>query len=259
VRVAVGWSGIAPAKRPTGFDPSNPNSPGYDWSATDNVVRDLAAHGLQVLITITSAPSWAAGAHPPKAVNPGSWRPDSKQLGAFATAIAERYDGRFPDPQNPESVLPRVRYWQPWNEPNLDYYLSPQWVRTAHGWAPEAPVLYRQMLNAFYAAVKRVASSNFVLMGGTAPYGDPIGSDPLGQERTPPVDFYRTVFCRPGAPLSQLGCPDAVHLDGVDHHPYGVGGPEWHALNPGDVAVPDIYKITRVLTEAEWAQADLGR
>jgi hypothetical protein len=193
------------------------------------------------LLTITSAPSWAEGAHRPAAVTPGSWRPDPRQFGAFARAAALRYDGQFPDPQNLGSALPRIQYWQPWNEPNLDYYLSPQWVHSSHGWSPDAPVRYRQMLNAFYAAVKRVAPSNFVLMGGTAPYGDPAGSDPLGQERTTPVDFYQSVF------------RDRVYLDGVDHHPYGVVGPEWHALNAGDVAVPDIYKISRVLSAAQHA------
>ncbi len=37
----------------------------------------------------------------------------------------------------------------------------------------------------------------------------------------------------------------------LDHHPYGIFGPTWHALDAGDVAVPDIVKLTRVLHAAE--------
>jgi hypothetical protein len=108
------------------------------------------------------------------------------------------------------------------------------------------------MLNAFYAAIKAVSASNLVLMGGTAPYGDPPGLDRLGQQRTAPVAFYRDVFCVNGARrLVPARCTNPAHLDAIDHHPYGVGGPTWHALNSDDVAVPDIYKVTRVLAAAE--------
>jgi hypothetical protein len=185
-------------------------------------------------------------------VQPGSWRPDPRQFALFATAAARRYSGQFPDPAVPGSLLPRVSLWQAWNEPNLDYYLSPQWVRAGRGWRSVAPAMYRRLLNAFYAAIKGVAQSDTVVMGGTAPYGDPPGLDPLGQQRTAPVAFYRAVFClRGGVVLRPAPCPAPAHLDGIDHHPYGVGGPTWHAINPDDVAVPDIHKITRVLAAAQ--------
>ena len=48
-----------------------------------------------------------------------------------------------------------------------------------------------------------------------------------------------------------MSCPDPPHLDALSHHPYGIGGPLWHALNPDDAAVPDMYKIARVLHAAE--------
>jgi hypothetical protein len=251
VRVNVEWSQVAPKLRPAGFDPANPSSAGYNWSAVDPVVRDLTDAGLRVLITLESTPAWAEGAGRPRAVRPGTWRPDPRQFGAFATAAALRYNGNYPDPQNPGAFLPQVRIWQAWNEPNLDYYLSPQWVHAGHGWAPEAPVIYRQLLNSFYASVKRVSASNFVVTAGTSPYGDVVGSDPVGQERTPPLAFYRDLFCLNGASaLSPATCPDPAHFDALDHHPYGVGGPTWHALNADDVAVPDLFKIGRVLKAA---------
>ena len=43
VRVFMVWSRVAPAKTsrtiPAGFDPADPNSPGYDWAIYDAVRR----------------------------------------------------------------------------------------------------------------------------------------------------------------------------------------------------------------------------
>ena len=255
VRVNVEWSRVAPVRRPRGFNASDPASPGYDWSAIDGPVKDLSAHGLGALLNITNAPAWAQGPHRPRGALPGTWRPDPQQFASFARAAALRYDGRFPDPQAPVSFLPRVHYWQAWNEPNLDTYLSPQWIRAGRGYVAESPIIYRRLLNAFYAAVKGVHSSNFVVTAGTAPYGDPPGG-----HRIPPVAFDRALFCLSGAlALRPVHCPDPAHLDAVSHHPYGIQGPLWHAYNADDAAVPDIYKIARVLHAAQRAGTVLPR
>jgi hypothetical protein len=247
VRVNVVWSRVAPENRPPSFQPADPSSPGYDWTTVDAAVRNLSSHGIRVLLNIWGAPTWAQGPGAPAGTTPGTWRPDAGALASFATAAALRYDGRFPDPLRPGLVLPRVRYWQPWNEPNLAYYLAPQWTRAGRRWAPASPGMYRGLLNAVYSAVKHVSSSNFVVTAGTAPYGDPPGG-----QRMPPVAFDRSLFClRANARLTPTSCPDPPHLDALSHHPYGIGGPLWHALNPDDAAVPDVYKLARVLHAAE--------
>ena len=247
VRISVGWSSVAPSTRPSGFSPANPASPGYNWISTDAAVRELTNEGLKVLLNVTSAPTWAEGPHRPGSAQAGTWRPNPSQFASFATAAARRYDGHFPDPLHPGSFLPRISLWQPWNEPNLDDYLSPQWTRSGSHWAPASPGIYRGLLNSFYSAVKAVSPSNFVVESGTAPYGDPPGGP-----RMPPVQFDRYLFClADNARLSPTRCPDPAHLDAVDHHPYGIQGPLWHALNPDDAAVPDMYKIARVLHAAE--------
>lgn len=247
VRINVFWNQVAPSVRPAGFDPSNPSSPGYDWASVDTAVRDLTAGGMRVLITILAAPGWAEGPGMPASAAPGTWRPDPVQFAAFARAAAVRYSGSFPDPLNPSSPLPRVSYWQPWNEPNLSTYITPQWVPAGRGFTAESPTIYRDLLNAFYQAVKSVSPSNFVVTAGTAPYGDPPGGD-----RVPPVAFYRDLFClKDNGGLKPLRCPSRPHLDAISHHPYGIGGPLWHAQNPDDAAVPDVYKIVNVLKAAE--------
>jgi hypothetical protein len=247
VRINVPWNQVAPSVRPAGFDPSDPSSHGYDWASVDTQVRDLTAGGMRVLITLLGAPSWAEGPGMPASAAPGTWRPDPAQFAAFARAAAVRYSGSFPDPLNPSSPLPRVSYWQPWNEPNLSTYITPQWVPASRGFTAESPIIYRDLLNAFYQAVKAVSPSNFVVTAGTAPYGDPPGGD-----RVPPVEFYRDLFClKDDGGLTPLRCPSRPHLDAISHHPYGIGGPLWHAQNPDDAAVPDVYKIVTVLKAAE--------
>jgi hypothetical protein len=249
VRVNVNWAAVAPTTRPAGFNPSSPASGGYNWTSLDRSVTELAGHGIKVVLTIYDAPAWAEGPNPPPHFQPGTWRPSPSQLAAFATAAARRYDGRYPNPASPGTSLPRVSDWQGWDEPNLDFYLTPQWTRSAGKWQPASPAIYAAMQNAFYAAVKKVSRSNYVIMGGTAPFGDPPGG-----QRMQPVAFYRTLFCLRGAKaLTPTSCPDRVHFDAVDHHPYSISGPLWHAGNADDVSIPDMYKITRVLGAAERA------
>ena len=47
--------------------------------------------------------------------------------------------GHFPDPLNQGRFLPRVSYWQGWNEPNLSHYLTPQWNKTSKGFVARQP------------------------------------------------------------------------------------------------------------------------
>jgi hypothetical protein len=249
IRVGAGWDGVAPARRPAGFNPADPASPGYNWSSIDSQVRAISGQGLQVLLIFTGAPSWAQGPRRPRDVPDGTWKPDPAQFAQFAKAAARRYDGRFPDPAQPGAALPRVRYWQAWNEPNLDQYLTPQWLPTHGGnFAAASPGVYRPLLNAFYGAVKSVDRSNFVLTAGMAPYGNPPGlSLPGIGNRVPPVTFDRVLFSRP------------AHLDALAQSIYSIKGPTWHAHNADDVAVPDVYKINGALSAGERAGHVLPR
>ncbi|MCA1689947.1 MAG: hypothetical protein LC720_05790 [Actinobacteria bacterium] len=246
VRINVDWSVLAPARPPAGFDPTDPASPGYDWTALDAAVRDARGRGLEPLLTILRAPAWAEGAGRPASAPLGTWRPDPQKLAEFARAAARRYSGGYPDPLSPGTTLPRVSSWQCWNEPNLAIYLTPQWARTAGHVLPSSPTIYRGMLNAFYAAVKAVDPTNLVVEGGTAPYGDP---SPGGQRLFPAL-FVRGLLCLEGSGLRPVSCPNPAHFDVLAHHPYAVAGPDRHALNRDDVAIPDLAKLTRPLAVA---------
>ncbi len=247
VRLNVYWGSIAPKRLTAGFDPSNPGDPGYAWFILDGAIRNATARGLKVVLTFLDAPTWAQGPGRPGNAPPGSWRPNPSSLGAFARAVAERYSGRFPDPLHYGTTLPRVGFFQAWDEPNLPVYLTPQWSRVRRAYVPASPAIYRRMLNAVYAAVKAVQPDAYVLSAGTAPYGDPPG---VGLGRMTPVLFTRELLCLHGPELRREPCPDPAHFDALDHHPYS-STPTLPARVPGDVSVPDLGKLGHILHVAE--------
>jgi hypothetical protein len=196
---------------------------------------------LTPLVSFNIAPDWAEAPERPSEAEPGSWRPDPEALKDLAVAAARRYSGTFADPVG-GGALPRVRYWQAWNEPNLSRYLAPQWVRRNGGYVPESPRLYRALGNAFYAGIKTVHRDNIVLTAGTAPYGDPAP----GGSRIMPVRFLRELLCV-SPDFRKRRCATPTRFDILAHHPYGIRGPESHALNDDDAAIPDVAKLQRVV------------
>src|SRR5262249_49515060 len=156
------------------------------------------------------APRWAEAAGGPlQEEQNGAWEPNANALQQFATALARRYSGSYPDPANPAHALPRVSYFQAWAEPNLEAHLAPQWTKSGGSWVSTGPAIYRSLLNAFYAGIKSVSSNNLVITGGFAPYGGPPGS-----VRTHPAAFVRGLLCLNGrSALTPMPCPNPAHYD----------------------------------------------
>ena len=190
----------------------------------------------------------------PVSAESGSWKPDPAALEGYGAALARRYSGAFPDPARPGRTLPRVDAFQPWNEPNLDKYLTPQWS----GGKTFAPAHYRGMLTAFTNGVKSVRASALVVSAGTAPFGDPL---PNGH-RIMPARFVREMLClrrSKGRLVRATSCPSPARFDVLAHHPYSVGEPAREALNDDDVSIPDIGKLTTLLRAAERTGGALPR
>jgi hypothetical protein len=158
-------------------------------------------------------------------------------------AVAERYSGRFPDPLNPGKVLPRVREFQIWNEPNLALYLSPQYERRA----PFAPGRLRDMQNAAYAGIKSVQPDATVVLGGLAPYGDPG----LNPQRTRPLLFLRGVLCLDNA--LQKSCNTPTNADVYAMHPYTRNKPSQGSFDRDDITVPDLARLQAAMAAARSA------
>jgi hypothetical protein len=243
VRIPVNWAALVNPDPPVGFDPRDPASPAYDFARIDSAVRAAAAAGLAPLLVVTHAPNFAEAPNPWRYAFPGSWAPNPAAMEAFAAALASRYDGSFPDPLEPGRALPRVALLQAWNEPNLARYLAPQWVVSHGRWSPFSPLLYRQLLNGFYAGVKSAAPTDVVISAGVAPNGDPAG---LG--RMAPVTFLRELLC---LQVARPICPEPPHFDVLAFHPLSVGDPDLPAVSSLDVSISDAAKITGLLRRAE--------
>jgi hypothetical protein len=243
VRLAVSWSRIAPAGtvKPDGFDARDPLDPAYRFEALDEQVVAATGAGLQPIVTIVEAPRWAERGD---AGRQGGRKPDPAELGAFAEAVARRYSGSVLD-------LPRVRYWQAWNEPNIHLYLMPQFKNTPlkkrvkPGTPAVSPVIYRKFVNVVSRAVRAVRRSNKVIAGGLAPFGH------YGRTRhaVKPIRFMREFLCMKTANRPDPHC-NAPRFDIWSTHPYTEGGPLHSASVPGNVSLGDLPEMRQVLDAA---------
>lgn len=241
VRLAVNWDAVAPAARPAQFRPADPADPAYNWAQLDTDVRDAVAAGLQPVLTVYGAPTWASIAD---ARGLGPVDPNAREYGRFATAIATRYSGAFED-------LPRVRYWQAWNEPNLNKFLRPQIDQTGK---PLAVGLYRGLLTKFAAAVHAVHRDNVVIAGGLSPFTQNVRG-----ATTAPLAFMRELLCMSPGPVARPTCAQRAPFDVWATNPYTFGGPTQRAFRPDDVSLGNLPDMNRLLRAAVRAHHVLSR
>ena len=255
VRIPVDWRELVSSDPPPGFDAADPSEPSYDFTRLDEAVRSAAAAGLTPILVVSHAPAFAEAPGRWPYAYAGSWAPSPSALGAFAEALARRYDGGFPDPRQAGATLPLVRYFQAWNEPNLARYLEPQWVVEEGRWTAFSPLLYRQLLNAFYAGVKVVAPDDLVITAGVAPNGEPAG---VG--RMAPLTFLASMLCLTGPTRpARVPCPEPAHFDVLAFHPLSVANPDTPAASSLDVSIADAAKVTGLLRSAETLGTALPR
>jgi hypothetical protein len=230
----ISWPSIAPLTEPASWNAADPGDPHYDWSKVDAQVTALTSRGLQPILIVADAPTWAR-LYPPYQVS----APDPGKLGQFMHAAAERYSGKY-------HALPRVRYWQIWNEPNISYYFVPQVDSSGDFLSPD---LYRTMLNTAAAAIHGVVPGDVVIAGSTAPFRDT--SVLYLDNDWGPLKFMERVLCVDDA--GKPTCNGNVSFDAWGTHPYTSGGPTHHAALPYDVSLGDLPKMAATLHAAEQA------
>jgi hypothetical protein len=201
LRVQLHWGGVlgVARKRPQyAFDPADP---AYDWSRYDDIVLHAQANGIAIVFTIFGTPRWANGGRLPTRAPR-----DAGDLEDFAYAAADRYSGDYARADG--TVLPPVKLWTAWNEPNLPIGLVPQWRKVGGKWRIQSAIDYARICNAVAEGVHAtLIKSEQVACGDTAPRGNnaPTSTRPT----TSPLAFIRA--------MKEAG---AKGFDAFAHHPY---------------------------------------
>ena len=213
VRLNLYWGGRYGVAKSRPASATNPADPAYDWDLYDRTVNYAAQNSVHVLFSIYGTPTWANGG---KGANVAPTR--GTDLRNFAYAAARRYGGLYPGSDG--RTLPAVREWLAWNEPNNPIFLTPQYKKTATGWAIQSAVDYAKICNAVYNGVHAtLAPGERVGCGVTSPRGNnnPNGSRPS----VSPLAFLRAA--------KKAGLKT---FDAWAHHPYYAGPTDQPTTKP---------------------------
>jgi hypothetical protein len=251
VRLSMAWNAVAPSAQsstePRGFNASNPAAyPAGAWAPYDAVVRDAHADGIAVDLSLAGPPpAWATGANKPSGGGYPSWEPSAAQYGKFVQAVGTRYSGRY-------GGLPKVHYWEIWNEPNFGSDLTPQAIKGST--VSVAPMMYRGLVDAAWSGLRNSGhKGDTVILGNLDARGQSARPGRAAPEGLPgnfgatkPMQFIRTLYCVNGSYremrgklAAEVGCPTnaagsrrfrAAHpglfqAPGFADHPYPVNLP----------------------------------
>jgi hypothetical protein len=230
-RIDTTWKTIAPEILPsvdwTLADQADPDNSHYHWGALDATVTAAVAHGITPILDIVGTPKWAYH------VQPGTitgGQPDINMLGAFAKALALRYDGSGP--------APAAHTFSVYNEVNFNRNFSPQ-----------DPTYYRSMVNAVADSVHSVSTSNLALAGELAPYKHAkTKKDP--NNVIPPMTWMQQMLCVSNTTPAHRTCSASTRFDVWTHHPYSDKGPFGKASVAGGVELGDLPKMNTLLKTA---------
>jgi hypothetical protein len=315
IRVSVIWALVAPdplSSTEPSFDATNPaDYPAGAWDRYDTLVTDAQAAGISVDFDVTSpAPDWATKPIPADidAKFRKTYLPSAVEFGQFVQAVGTRYSGTYvlpsptPAPTTttsptllgiplppilggttttttpaPSPPLPRVNYWEIWNEPNEAGWLTPQWRRgpnrpAVHGhksspnWIEESPVVYRGLLDWAWSGLAATGhAGDTIIVGDTSAKGS---SSHGVLPAMPPMTFLSALYCvgssgRPltGARAAELACPrngststfatehpGLLAAAGYSDHPYSfTEAPNKPSTNPTWATLADLPRLERAL------------
>ena len=230
LRITLYWGSSRGVVRRRPDDGTDPDDPAYDWRAFDRAVIEADRRNIRVVFSIWGTPGWANGGNRPNRppLNP-------VHLQAFAYAAATRYSGSFR--REDGRVLPAVRHWIAWNEPNLRLGLMRQWRRVGRQWVPQSAYDYADICNAVYDGVHMTLLKDVrVACGATAARGN---NNPRARwASVGPIGFLRA--------MKRAG----VHrIDAYAHHPHPGGPREPPWAQPRNATAVTLGNINRLVHE----------
>src|SRR3954452_6590663 len=232
IRVTLYWGSVRGVARRRPTDGVDPADPAYNWAAFDRAVIAADQRGIRIVFSIWGTPGWANGGNPAnRAPRNPVW------LQAFAYAAAKRYSGTYA--RSDGVVLPPVRRWVAWNEPNLRLGLVPQWRRVRGRWVPQSAYDYAEICNAVYAGVHMtLIRDEQVACGATAARGN---NNPRAR----------------WASVSPLGFMEAMrhagvtHMDAYAHHAYSDGPRDAPGVVPKNRTALTLGNLPRLIAAVD--------
>lgn len=188
IHTTATWASLAPT-RPS--NPADADDPAYKLGDLDELVFQSGIYGLRVMININGTPKWANGGKAPN-VMPKRL----SDLTTFAKMLATRYNGR--------QGRGTVALWSVWNEPNLQLFLTPQYV----GKKIVGPANYAKLFKAAYAGIKSGNSLAKIAIGETSARG-----------RDKPLAGV-SASVAPGTFAKLVAKVPSLKFDAWAHHPY---------------------------------------
>lgn len=221
-RVDVLWDQVAPT-RPA--DAGDPADPAYRWGRYDAIFRGLAQRDITPIVDFYRTPPWATAAGTVAAAPPPG------DAGRFAGALARRYSGTFRDEAG--RVLPRVRFFEIWNEPNIDQFWTPQCRKGRNG--AYVPIAARRYALLAYVASREIrrAQPDAVVIGGVA---GPTGG--LDDKRKRCVTGTESPAA---STMVRYLRAEGVRLDAWSQHLYPIGPPDRAYAFPSWNSLPTLF------------------
>ena len=230
VRVNLYWGGRFGVASERPGSATNPRDAAYDWTLYDRTVHFAAQYRMRVVFSIYGTPGWANGF---RGLNRAPR--NFTDLRNFAYAAARRYSGSYRGPDG--RILPAVKMWLAWNEPNNPVLLFPQYVRRNGRWVAQAARDYARICNAIYNGIHATSvRGERVGCGVTAPRGN-----------NAPASVRPSI-----SPLVFLRAAKAAGMRRFDvyaHHPYYLRKNESPTTRSRDGNAITLANIGRLISE----------
>ncbi len=160
----------------------------YEWAEMDDILADVAAVGLEIVVVLDGSPPWARATQDRTPTdNPFAPPADNTDFARFAGAFARRYQRQ-------------VRFYQIWDEPNI----APHW-----GNRLIEPVAYARLLAEATPAIRAADPDAQILLAALAPTAD------RGHTAIDEGWYLRRLYAARAAP----------YFDAVTAEPFGFGLP----------------------------------
>ena len=232
VRVNLYWGGRFGVASERPASATNPRDAAYDWTLYDRTVHFAAQYRMRVVFSIYGTPGWANGF---RGLNRAPR--NFADLRNFAYAAARRYSGSYRGPDG--RILPAVKMWLAWNEPNNPVLLFPQYVRRNGRWVAQAARDYARICNAIYNGIHATSvRGERVGCGVTAPRGN-----------NAPASVRPSI-----SPLVFLRAAKAAGMRRFDvyaHHPYYLRKNESPTTRSRDGNAITLANIGRLIAEVQ--------